>query len=241
MIIETRGIILRSIKYSETSIIIDVYTEKKGLRSYIVSGVRAPKSKISVGLLQVMSLIDMVCYESDNAGKLNRIKEIKAAHVYTSLIFDVKKSAVGQFVAEVARRTLREAEENTALFNLIFDVFVYLDETQSGYANLHLAFMLALSNHLGFQPQLDTYTEGSIFDLKEGIFVDNTIGNTHYINPVLAKILRGLMESDWHKSGDVKMTREQRQLLLNELLNFYRFHIDNLPEINAHKILQEIF
>jgi DNA repair protein RecO (recombination protein O) len=239
MIIKTRGIILRSVKYSETSLILDIYTEAKGLRSYIVSGVRTPKAKVSAGLLQVMSLVEMVCYDKDDAHALNRIKEIKAAHTYTSLIFDVVKASIGQFIAEVARRTIREAEQNEALFNVLFDIFVFLDETQSGYANLHLTFLLELSNHFGFHPHFETYTEGSVFDLKEGVFTTQEV--THFINRPLSKILRGLLETNWHRSGDVKMTRDERRSLLNELLNFYRFHIDNFPEINSHKILQEIF
>jgi DNA repair protein RecO (recombination protein O) len=239
MIIKTRGIILRSVKYSETSLILDIYTEAKGLRSYIVSGVRTPKAKVSAGLLQVMSLVDMVCYDKDDAQSLNRIKEIKAAHTYTSLIFDVVKASIGQFIAEVARRTIREAEQNEALFNVLFDIFVFLDETQTGYANLHLTFLLELSNYFGFQPHSETYTEGSVFDLKEGVFTTQDV--THFVNRNLSKILRGLLETNWYRSGDVKMTREERRQLLNELLNFYRYHIDNFPEINSHKILQEIF
>jgi DNA repair protein RecO (recombination protein O) len=239
MIIKTRGIILRTVKYSETSLILDIYTEAKGLRTYIVSGVRTSRAKVSIGLLQVMSLVDIVCYDKEDANKLNRVKEIKAAHTYSSLIFDIKKASVGQFMAELIRKTIKEAEENEALFNLIFDFFVFLDETPSGYANLHLAFMLELSNHLGFKPHTETYTERAVFDLKEGNFTTATV--THFINSSLSKILRGLLESDWYHASDVKMTREERQQLLGELLNFYRFHIDNFPEINAHRILQEIF
>ena len=41
MIIKTRGIILRTVKYSETSVIADIFTEGAGLRSYIISGMRA--------------------------------------------------------------------------------------------------------------------------------------------------------------------------------------------------------
>jgi DNA repair protein RecO (recombination protein O) len=241
MIIKTRGIILRTVKYSETSIIADIFTEAKGLRSYIVSGVRTQKAKVSAGLMQVMSLVDLVCYEKEGANSLNRIKEIKAAYIYTSLPFDVQKSSVGLFMAEVARRTIREAEENTTLFNFFFDVFQFLDETPKGYVNLHLAFLCELSNILGFQPHIETYGEGSVFDLKEGNFTEGIVGHSHFLNENLSKILRGVLAADWHHSEDVKMTREERRQLLTELLNFYRFHIDNFPEINSLKILQEIF
>jgi DNA repair protein RecO (recombination protein O) len=241
MIIKTRGIILRTVKYSETSIIADIYTEAKGLRAYIISGVRTPRAKVSAGLMQVMSLVDLVCYDKEEANKLNRIKEIKAAYVYNSLPFDVQKSAVGIFIAEVTKRTIKEAEENKGLFNFIFDVFQFLDEKPRGYTNLHITFLCEMSNYLGFHPHKETYTEGSVFDLKEGHFTEGIIGHSHFLDSHLSKILRGVLETDWHRSDEVKITREERRQLLTELLNFYRFHIDNFPEINSLKILQEVF
>jgi DNA repair protein RecO (recombination protein O) len=241
MILKTKGIVLRNVKYSETSIIMDVYTEAKGLRGYIVSGVRVPKSKISAGLLQVMSLIDLVCYDSGDSNKLNRIKEMKAAHIYTSLPFDVKKSSIGLFMAEVTRRSIRETEENPALFNFLYTVFQYLDETVDNYVNIHLTFLVQLSAHLGFQPHEETYTDGSIFDLKEGVFTRETVGHVHFLDAHLSKILRGVIIADWQNTTAVKMTRTERQQLLNALIDYYRLHIDNFPDINSLKILQELF
>ncbi|NJN34167.1 MAG: DNA repair protein RecO [Saprospiraceae bacterium] len=182
MLLKTRGIILRTLKYSETSLITDIFTEEKGLRSYIISGVRTPKAKVAAGLLQVTSLVDLVAYEKEEANKLNRIKEIKAAHVYTSLPFDVQKSSVAIFMAETARHTLKGVEINAPLFNFLFDIFKFLDETTGNYANLHLCFMLEMSHFLGFQPHNDTYTEGSIFDLKEGVFQQGHIGHSHFLD-----------------------------------------------------------
>ncbi len=239
MLIKTRGIILRTVKYSETSIIADIYTEGVGLRSYIISGVRTQRSKVAMGLLQVMSLVDIVAY--DAPAKLNRIKEIQAAHVYTSLPFDIRRSSIGLFMAEVARRTIRESEENAELFAFLFDIFKYLDVTTERFANLHLSFLLELSGHLGFCPHEDDYTEGSVFDLKNGVFTHNTIGHSHFLNENLTKILRGLLSTSWTQSHLLTINHEERRQLIGELLKFYQFHLDNFPDINSFKIFQEIF
>ena len=239
MIIKTRGIILRTVKYSETSIIADIYTEGSGLRSYIISGVRTQRSKVAVGLLQVMTLVDIVAY--DAPGKLNRIKEIHAAHVYTSLPFDIRRSSIGLFMAEVARRTIRESEENGELFAFLFDIFKYLDQTTERFTNLHLSFLLELSGHLGFRPDESDYTEGAVFDLKNGIFTQNTVGHTHFLSEDSTNILRGLLSTSWTQSHLVKMNQEKRRQLIGELLKFYQFHLDNFPNINSFTILQEIF
>ena len=141
MLIKTRGIILRSMKYGETSIIADVFTEQKGLRSYIISGVRSAKARHSAGLLQIMSLVDMVAYHRDDKD-LNRIKEIKAAYLYQNLPFNMVKSAVGQFMAELAQKTLHEPEQNQTLFDFLFHAFQSLDESTDPVGNYHLQFML---------------------------------------------------------------------------------------------------
>lgn len=239
MIIKTSGIILRTVKYSETSIIADIYTREKGLRSYIVSGVRTQKSKVSAGLMQIMSLVDIVAYDRDEKG-LNRIKEIKAAHVYMSLPFDVLKASVGVFIAEVIRRAIRETDENKELFDFLFSVFQYLDETKESYANLHLCVLVELANYLGIQLYEEGYDENAVFDLREGVFTSETVGHTHFLNEKLSHILRGVILTNWKNCHQLKITRDERKQLLAELVTYYRLHIDNFPEINSLKILQEI-
>ena len=239
MIIKTRGIILRTVKYSETSLILDIYTEGGGLRSYIISGVRTQKSKVPMGLLQVTSLVDLVAYDAQ--GKLNRIKEIHAAHVYTTLPFDIHRSSIGIFMAEIARRTLREAEENRDLFAFLFDIFKFLDETTERFSNLHLSFLLELAGHLGFRPHEDDYTEGAVFDYKNGIFTKNIVGHSYFLNERLSMVLKEILSTPWQESHSLKLTRDERRQLLGEVLKFYQFQLDNFPDIQSFKILQEIF
>ncbi len=240
MIIKTNGIVLRTVKYSETSIIADIYTREKGLRSYIISGVRTQKAKVSAGLVQVMSLVEIVAYDREEKG-LNRIKEIKAAYVYTSLPFDVLKSSVGIFMAEVIRRVIRESDAHEDLFDCLMDIFIYLDETKNSFANLHLCFLMELSHHLGFKPNEEEASADAVFDLKEGIFTNQVIGHPYFLNETLSSILRGVISTHWSESHRLKISREERRQLLSELINFYHFHLDNFSEINSIKILQEIF
>ena len=171
MLIKTKGIIFRSIKYSETSIITNIFTEKKGLRTYIISGVRKKNARVSASLLQVMSVVDLVVYHRDDKD-MTRIKEIKAAHIYQSLPFEIIKSSVGQFMLELTRKAVREPEENLPMFEFVYEIFQYLDETQLSFSNLHLYFMLRLSGYLGFMPEDNFSKNYPFFNLQEGIFVE---------------------------------------------------------------------
>ena len=240
MLIKTRGIIIRTKKYSESSIIADIFTEAKGLRSYIVSGVRAKKSKFPPGLLQVMSLVDMVAYHRDDKQTMTRIKEIRAAHVFQHLPFEIARRSVGIFMAEITQRTIRESEENSELFEFLFDSFLFLDETKESVANIHLWFMLNLSAHLGFMPGGDFDEYNDFFDLKEGQFVPFGFDHTYFLDEELSLILYNLLQAPVEKVHEVAMTRVQRKLLVGHLLDFYALHIENLPKIHSHAILEEV-
>lgn len=239
MLIQTKGIVLRSVKYSETSVITDIFTEESGLRSYIISGVRSQKSKVSAGLLQIMTPVEIIAYHREDRD-LSRIKEIKASHVYQSLPFDVRKSAVGMFMVEIARKAIQGNEEHQELFQCLLDNFIFLDQTNRSFANLHLHFMLDLTGYLGFQPggQYDEITP--LFDLQEGLFTGIRPQHPYSLTASLAEKLSELIHLPKEQCHEVRLNREERKALLNNLLLYFRLHIEHFPPIHSHEILEEV-
>lgn len=239
MLIKTRGIVLKTIKYGESSIIADIYTENKGLRKYIINGVRSQKARVRASLLQVMSLVEMVVYDREDRD-LNHIKEIRASYVYHSLPFDVRKGAIALFIAEISRKTIHDTEENLQLFDFLFETFRHLDETTAPVNNLHLHFLLELSGFLGFLPGGEYCQETPFFDMQEGIFVVSMPMHQHYLDEDFSEIISTLLQVPVTSCHELKMNTSQRRKLLQYLLDYYRLHIDYLPEIHAHQILQEV-
>lgn len=239
MLIKTRGIILRSLKYSETSVITDIFTEEKGLRTYIISGVRSQKAKFNANLLQVMSLVDIVAYHREDKD-MTRIKELKAAYIFQSLPFDIYKSSVGMMMVEVAQKSIREKEENHSLFQFLFEYFQFLDETKDSVANVHLHFILELTAYLGFRPGGDFGVLTPVFDLQEGLFVMESENHVNYLEEQHSFLLYQLLQSDKTKCHLIQMNRQDRGYLLEQLLNFYRLHIENFPSINSYAVLKEV-
>jgi DNA repair protein RecO (recombination protein O) len=239
MLIKTRGIVLKTKKYSETSIIADIYTEEKGLRSYIISGVRSKKARVSAGLFQIMSPVDMVAYHRDGKD-LTRLKEIKPHHVFRSIPFEVAKGAVGMFMVEIAQKTIKGEEAQPELFKFLLDNFIYLDETSHPFANLHLHFMINLTEFLGFLPS-DTHREGSsFFDLKEGRFVHVAPPHPHWLGDTLSAKFSQLLHLPKEQCHTIPFNREERKSLLRSLIHFYRLHIENFPPIYSNEILEEV-
>ena len=239
MIIRTKGIVFRSIKYSETSLILDIYTEEKGLRTYITSGVRKPRARIGLSTLQLMSIVDAVVYHRDDR-EMTRLKEARPAVVYQKIPFDIRRSSVGLFMIEVAQKSIKEKEANPDLFRLLERYFVFLDQTENSVRNVHLHFLLHLSTYLGFQPGGDFEEATPYFDLSEGVFVPQLPAHQNYLDEQLSAIFYQLLLVPLEQAYQVKIERGQRQSLLLYLLDYYRLHLDDMQTVNAHEILQEV-
>ena len=238
MLVKTSGIVFRSVKFSETSIITDIFTEELGLRSYIISGVRSKRAKVSAGLLQVMSLVETVVYHRDDKD-LCRIKEIKAAYLFESIPFHIQKGAIGLFLLEIMQKTIKEREKNQPLFTFLFNTIQYLDETKDPIFNFHLAVMIKLSAYLGFFPSGNFSEETPFFDMQEGRFT-TTIPLKNYLEKEQSQLLGIFLKTSIENAYKIKLSRQNRESLLNGLINYYRFHVEGLPEINAHKILKTV-
>lgn len=239
MLLKTRGIIFRSTKYGESSLILEVYTEERGIRKYIVSGVRKARSATPASKLQLMNLVDLIAYERPGK-ELTRLKEVRAAQIYTRIPFEVERGTIGLFMLEVARNSIRESEENPALFHFLFDAFTFLDTTTGPTVNLHLHFLLELTAHLGFLPSGEHSAATPLFDLKEGQFIAGFPGHTEYLDEKRATLMYRLLHADRESLADIQTSREERSGLLTDLLRYYRHHIEGMREINSLGILRDV-
>ena len=239
MLIKTRGLIFRSTKYGESSLILEVYTELYGIRKYIVSGVRKARSSTPASIVQPMSLVDLIAYERPGK-ELQRIKEARPSHVSTRIPFDVFRGTIGLFMLEMTRNAIREAEENPELFEYLHNAFVFLDETTGPITHLHLHYLLGLTGYLGFLPSGEYSPETPLFDLKAGAFIGGFPGHAEYLDDNRAKLMFDLLHVLPGDLDQITSTREDRQSLLTDVVRYYRHHIEGMREINSLAVLREV-
>ncbi len=240
MLSKTEGVILKSIKYGETSLIQDIYTKEYGLKSYIVGGVRN-KKKSKAGGLQLMAIVELVAYHKKNSTSLSRIKEIKPLVYYKELPFEVLKSSVGMFITEVTRRSLSQDEQNEELYAFIKDSFLYLDKAEGSIALFPILFLIKLSQQLGFAPASNFSETNNSFNLMEGAFGQQDSTSVYSLNPEISQYLYSLLFEDYGISNLFAVPKVMRQQLMKELVNFFRIHIDGFGKLNSLSVLQELF
>jgi DNA repair protein RecO (recombination protein O) len=240
MIHKTRGIVLHTIKYSDSSVISHIYTENFGRQSFIVSGARGRKSSARVNLLQHLSILEMEVYIKHNRD-LQRIKEIRLHENFSSIPYDPVKNAVALFLAEILYRTLQEQECNIPLFLYLLNAIKILDLSEKGFANFHLIFLIGLTRHLGFFPNYDITDTAEFFDIENARFTNKRPPHSNIIPPPGGRYLAEIMKCSFENMDRLKLNAETRNLLVSGILKYYSFHISGLGIIKSFAILREIF
>lgn len=238
MLLKTRGIVFRTVKYGETSVIADIFTEEKGLCTFIGGGVRSAKARMPFNLFQPMTVVDLVAYYRENSGA-NRLKELRADTIWSGIPFDIKRGAVALFMAEVCRKSIQEAEENRELFDFLLEHLQWLDSTQHPIANLHLHFLLGLSGFLGFQPQPPDEAGELFWDLKDGSF-GAVPAHTFSLEPDQTRHMLALLDVPLELAHEIQITRAQRKSLLQRLLQFYQLQVPGFQTVNTPEILDMV-
>jgi len=216
---KTKGVVFRFTKYGETSIIVNIFTELFGLQSYIVNGVRSSSKRSKIALFQPLTLLDLVVYHKENANIL-RIKEVKCYHPYQSVTSEIRKSAIAMFIIEVLNKSVKEQSHAGEIHDFVANSLMTLDKLQKP-ENFHLLFLLGLSKHLGFGPNL----------------TEEVLGG-HWMDVGDQEVLKRLMKSDYDST--IMINYAQRQTLLLSLLRFYANHVDNFGEMKSLAVLREI-
>lgn len=243
MIHKTKGIVLRSIRFGETSLVVTMFTEFFGLQSYLVNGVRTPtkKSTAKANLFQSAAILDLVAYHNEFKN-LQRLKEFKWAYLYSHILSDVKKNAVVLFMIELLSKCLKQPEANAELFYFIEDALHHLDKANDTVtANFPLFFALHLAVFFGFRIA-DEFTENIHYlDLEEGRFVQDQPKHAHYLQDreaaAVSHILKIMQPQELEQ---VLLNQEMRRRITQALEEYYSLHISDFGLMKTLPVLREV-
>lgn len=237
MQLETDAIVLHTIKYSETSVIAHIYTERYGNGSYIMNGVRKNRSKMA--MFQPLSLLKITALRKKDPAQIHRLTSVQFALVPTNTASNVFKSTIALFVGEILNRVFREEECNELVFRYIRTFITLLEESETNYSNLHILFLLHLTQLLGVFPNNNFDEQNTVFSLLHAQFVpqDSEDGTLSLRDSALfARLLQTNELTD-----DIDLQQADRQRLLSILLRYYDVHICSTQSIKSLEILKMVF
>ena len=236
---KTEGIVLQSVRYGDTSLIVKVFTRNFGLKSYMVKGAFNRGSKNRAALFQNLNLIQYVEAGKPNKSSLGYLKDVQLSTVYHSLPFVMNKSAIMMYISELLSKTITEQEQNTALYDFIVQSVQWLDLVEQDYANFPLYFTLELTRHLGFYPK-PNHEPGFCFDMMEGSFAHDYPVHPYYFDAEAAQLLARFIGTGIDEACRLPMRVSQRRELLDGLIVFMRLHAPVMKDFHSHEVLKSV-
>jgi DNA repair protein RecO (recombination protein O) len=243
---KTKGIVLRTIKYGETSLVVTAYTELFGIQTYMVNGVRTIKRQGNkAAMFQPSAMLEMEVYHNDQKS-MQRIKEYNWAFLYQHLLSDVVKNSIALYMVELLFKILKQPEANNNLYYFCEDSLMQLDAAEKNIAaNFALFFSLHLADFFGFKingsNMKDIAVENLYLDLREGDFVAHQPTHPDFIHGQQAAITAELLKIRLPAELDqLKLNQQIRRELLMKFRDFYALHIHDFGQMKTLQVLHEV-
>lgn len=237
---KVRGIVLRTVKYGDNGLIIDMFTEQYGRRSFATKVTKGRRTASGAAMWTPLSLVE---FEADirPGTKLPHPKDTRPYQNNLRTLLNPVKSTLIIFLAEFLCNALKSETENKTLYQYLENSILWLDESDGDYANFHLVFLMRLTLFLGIHPNLDSASPLDHFDMQTGCYCRTRPAHTDYINPEEARMMPKLFRMKYDTMHLFRMSRADRWHILNTLNRYYRLHIPGFPELKSLEILREVF
>lgn len=240
MLQSTKGIVFQYLNYSESSVIVKIFTEVFGLQSYIVKGIRSKKSKTKLALFQPLTLLDLVVYHKEGK-QLHHLKEVQVAFAYQSIPLNMTKRLLLFFIDELLVKSVREEMANKPLFDWLFNSLRWLDLSNNNMVNFHLVFMMQLTRFLGFYPKKLVKDSPAFFDLQEGQFVAHAPQHSFFTDGKIAQQIGAIYKTTFEDSGDLLISNSERRKLIDTLIKYYSLHLPAFGGLKSVEVLKTVF
>lgn len=236
----SRGIVLRSLRYNDTQVIVSIYTELEGTVDFIVRRTTGSRQAVKASTWAPLTLVE-VAWEPRQRANLQKPRELTLWRPWQSIPFHPHKAAIAIFLGELLGYTLRSEQPDNELFAFATNSLEWFDESDKNYVNFHVVFLLKMSRFLGFMPNVDEWHEGALFDLQAATFVDTPPPHSYYLEAAEAALVPKFLRMNIRSMQAVGLSGAMRSRALEIVILFYRLHIPELPELKSLAVLTEVF
>lgn len=235
-----RGIVLRTVKYGDSGLIVDMFTEQYGRKSFATKVVKGRRTASNSALWTPLSMVEFETTIRPN-GKLPRPKDVGIYYNNVGLMFNPVKSTIALFLSEFLYHALKSETDNAPLYAYLEHSIRWLDASERTFANFHLVFLMRLTRFLGIYPNLDDCTPLSYFDLRAGGYKKSHPYHPDFLPPAEACLLPRLFRMNYDTMHLFAFSRTQRWHILSQLTHYYRLHIPGFPELKSLDVLHDVF
>ena len=232
------GIVLSSVKYGDSSLVVNVLTRDDGRRAFIVPARRSSRHVNVAAMLMPLSQIEFEpLLRRKNA--MPRLAEPHLAFPYTSIHSDNVKRQVCFFIAELLVKSIPDDVPDPLLFDFVAQSLQAFDVNLPAPYNFHIFFMLNLSDFLGFGPDRQR-TACSVFDLQAGVWTSSLPFHQHLLSGRMADLWHAFASADPLALDQISLSRQERHDLIDALQDFYALHHPGFRQLQCPDFLASL-
>ncbi|MFC1631801.1 DNA repair protein RecO [Candidatus Omnitrophota bacterium] len=240
---KTEAIVLRTLDFRETSLIVNFFTKDFGKISGLIKGIRNNPQRYG-GLPLSFSQNAIVFYEKPHA-ELNLVTQCDAQDQFLSIRQNLTKTNFAHYFIELLDAVTFDFDKNEALFSLITDSLQALAQDRA-LEQIARTFEIKLLKLSGFKPRLDTCVHCQK-DIVEAARFSSLLGGMLcaycFTQDRTARgMLKGTLASidyiekaNWQKALALKLSANIASELKITLSRFLNIHLEK--EIKSQKFL----
>lgn len=223
-----KGILLRKINYSETSLIVTVYTFSKGTQTFIFQG-----GKKRSHALYPMSQLEIEFYKRPDS-ELGKLTSVQLLNGSSEIPFNPVRSTIAFFMADVLYQCLKTEQSDLYFYEFLEHQIEELEQTND-MALIPLLFLIRLSKNLGIEPIIIDQN-AAYFNPVEGEFSAHHGFGSEAVSGQHTKLLLSIYQEN-ELSNIHKETRVQALTLM---LKYFETHIPSFDVNRSLEVLKEL-
>jgi DNA repair protein RecO (recombination protein O) len=230
-----KGFYLGHTNFSDTSVILRLFTENCGRRSFLVKGAKSKKGQSAI--LQPFNQIELVTnFQIEK--ELNVGNTLQLVKPLSTIATDIRKATVAIFLTEILSKSINSETDESELFEFLDHSIDFFDQS-SFDPNFHLLFLSELSKYLGFYPKLLGKSGEIYFNLREGVF-DASSTHLYHLDIETSNAFKKLLFNNFSTLNEINLLPNTRRNLLKALVLFYEVHLENVS-IQSLEVLETVF
>jgi len=250
MIVKTDAIVLKTMRYRETSKIATLFTREYGKLSVIAKGARLGNSRVGPAL-DVLNHVHVVLYKKEGRD-LHLLSQCDLLNHFGMLTKDMERMGSAIAVIELVHKVAHSEEESGVLFEAVLDALKTLNETPENFKTVLLHFEIHLLDILGFKPDLyacadcktfldPSGTQSEILRLRPGGIQCASCGKTGSTNRGISwetlrhlQMFQNLLESG--KAAEIVPSRLVSDEAMRAVWYYFRSHVEGMNRLRSEEV-----
>lgn len=234
-------IALRTVRHNDRHSILSAYSAECGRVAFAISAGAGKEASRRRALLMPMSIVECVA-DVKPGREVSLMSEPRALAPLMGLRTNPIKSSIALFLAEVLGVVLRDGPPDSTLYKYICSSIEVLDLLPSNRsANFHVCFLWGLGRFIGIEPDTEEYRTGMVFDMQDGRFRVSAPLHPNYLDSERSQVVAAVSRMRYANMHLFKMSRVQRNELLDGILRYYSMHYAGLQSLRSLEVLRELF